>query len=62
MLQYKVLEMGVSSEIGNIQKAQLELEMLKAEFKEVEDAQNDEEDEDEEAEPAESPETKQEEK
>ncbi len=34
MLQYKVLELGVSSEIGNIVKAQKELESLKAEFNE----------------------------
>ena len=36
--------MGVSSEIGNIQKAQLELEMLKAEFKEEEGDANDDKD------------------
>jgi hypothetical protein len=53
LLQYKVLEIGVSSEIGNIQKAQLELEALKADFKD---------DGEEEAEPAESPEAKPEDK
>ena len=53
LLQYKVLEIGVSSEIGNIQKAQLELEALKADFKD---------DVEEEAEPAESPEAKPEDK
>ena len=54
--------MGVSSEIGNIQKAQLELEMLKAEFKEEEGDANDDKDGQEEEEgevkPAESSETK----
>ncbi len=48
MLQYKVLEMGVGSEIANIQKAQLELEMLKAEFKEEEEAADKEDDKEEE--------------
>ena len=36
MLQYKVLEMGLNSEIGNIQMAQTELEKIKSGYNEVE--------------------------
>ena len=37
MLQYKVLEIGLSSEITHIQDAQNELEKIKTEYDENED-------------------------
>ena len=35
MLQYKVLEVGLSTEISHIQEAQTELEKIKGEFDDV---------------------------